>query len=107
MSELPRQIGPFKVLRRLGRGGIAEVFLAVAYGASGFEKKIAVKTLLPELQGHGDAERALLDEARLGARLAHRNLVAVNDLGVDRGVTWVRLEWVDGADLRTCLAARG
>jgi serine/threonine-protein kinase len=82
---------------------MAEVFLAVSYGASGFEKKVAIKTLLPELQGRGELERLLIEEARLGARLSHRNLVGVHDLGVDEGCYWVRMDWVDGSDLATLL----
>ncbi len=104
--DLPRQLGPYRLVRRLGHGGMAEVFLAEAYGASGFEKRVAVKTLLPELRGHGDLERLLIEEARLGARLAHRNLVGVHDLGVDDGVYYVRMDFVDGTDLATLLKRR-
>jgi serine/threonine-protein kinase len=78
---------------------MAEVFLARAYGASGFEKTVAIKTLLPELRGEPEFERLLLEEARLGARLTHRNLVQVHDLGVDDGVYYVRMDWVDGSNL--------
>jgi eukaryotic-like serine/threonine-protein kinase len=103
--ELPRQLGPYRLLRRLGKGGMAEVFLAEVYGASGFEKRVAVKTLLPELVGDGELERILIEEARLGARLAHRNLVGVHDLGVEDGVYYVRMDFVDGTDLGTLRAS--
>lgn len=104
METLPRQIGPFRVLRHLGRGGMADVFLAVAHGASGFERRVAVKTLLPALQGDPDYERALIDEARIAARFHHRNLVQVHDLGVAQGTYWVRMDLVEGTDLATLLA---
>jgi serine/threonine-protein kinase len=78
---------------------MAQVFLAVAYGASGFEKRIALKTLLPELRGNAQYERLLIDEAKLGARLLHRNLLGVHELGVDAGVYYIRMDYVDGADL--------
>jgi len=97
--EVRRNVGPFRLIERLGRGGMAEVWLAVAYGASGFEKRVALKVALPELMGEGTCERLLIEEARLGARLSHRNLVGVHDLGVDDGVYWVRLELVEGRDL--------
>src|SRR5262249_21211415 len=103
LVDLPQRIGPYRVLERLGAGGMAEVFLAVAYGASGFEKRIAIKTVLPELRGEGDFERFLIEEARLGARLQHRNLVGVHELGVDAGTYYVRMAYVDGADLASLL----
>ena len=102
--DLPRQLGPYRILRRLGRGGMAEVFLAVAHGASGFEKRVALKTLLPELQGDGVYERMLIDEARLAAALSHRNLVGVHDLGTAGGTYYVRMDWIDGADLAALLS---
>lgn len=101
--DAPRQIGPFRVLRRLGSGGMAEVFLAVAHGASGFERRVALKTLLPALQGDATYERILIDEARLAARFHHRNLVQVHDLGVAQGTYWVRMDLVEGGDLATLL----
>jgi serine/threonine-protein kinase len=78
---------------------MAEVYLGVAFGASGFEKRVAIKTLLPELRGNGELERLLISEALLGARLNHRNLVQVHELGVDQGVYYVRMDYVTGADL--------
>ena len=50
---------------------------ALAHGASGFAREIAVKTLAPELVGDAELERALIREATLAGRLRHRNLVAV------------------------------
>ena len=100
------RLGPYRLIRRLGHGGMAQVFLARAYGASGFEKTIALKTLLPELRGEPELERLLIEEARLGARLTHKNLVQVHDLGVDDGVYYVRMDYVDGSDLGTLARAR-
>jgi eukaryotic-like serine/threonine-protein kinase len=100
-------LGPYAIVRRLGRGGMAEVFLATSHGASGFERKVAIKTLVPELQGEAALERALVHEARLAGRLAHRNLVAVLGLGVDDGITYVVMEYVDGGDLDTLTRTRG
>ena len=77
-------IGPYSLVRPLGRGGMAEVHLAIAHGASGFARPVAIKTLVPELWGTPELERALIHEARLADRLRHRNLVAV--LGLRAGV---------------------
>jgi len=102
-AALPRQVGPYRVLRRLGQGGMAEVLLAVAHGAAGFEKKVALKVLLPEWQGNAEIERLLIEEGRLGGQLSHRNLVQVHDLGLAAGSYFLVMEYVDGADLGALL----
>lgn len=94
-----RAIGPYQLVRRLGRGGMAEVHLAIASGASGFERRVAIKRLAPELAGDPALERALIREATLAGTLHHRNLVAVLGLGVHDGSYYVVMEYVDGGDL--------
>lgn len=101
-----KAIGPYAIVRRLGRGGMAEVHLAVAHGASGFARHVAIKTLAPELAGDDELERALIREATLAGGLYHRNLVAVLGLGVHDGGYYVVLEYVDGGDLASRLRAR-
>jgi len=105
--ELPRRLGPYRLEERLGHGGMAEVFLATAFGASGFEKRVAIKTLLPQFQGDGELERLLIEEAKRGARLTHRNVVHVHDLGTAEGIYYVCMDYVDGADLGTLHATGG
>ncbi len=85
---------------------MAEVHLAQAVGASGFHKQVALKLLREELRGDATLEKLLIAEAKLGASLSHRNLVAVHDLGVDAGVYFVRMDFVDGADLASALRGR-
>jgi eukaryotic-like serine/threonine-protein kinase len=97
--DLPRPFGPFMLEKKLGQGGMAEVFRARVFGASGFEKLVVIKTLREELLGTPELERMFLEEARLQARLSHRNLVQAHDLGVTDGRPWVRLDFVDGVDL--------
>jgi serine/threonine-protein kinase len=97
--ELPSLFGPWRLEARLGVGGMAEVFRARAFGANGFEKLVVIKTLRPELIGEARFERMFLEEAKLQARLSHRNLVGAHDLGVTDGRPWVLLELVDGLDL--------
>jgi len=96
---LPRPFGPFMLEKKLGQGGMAEVFRARVFGASGFEKRVVVKTLREELLGTPELERMFLEEARLQALLSHRNLVQAHDMGVFEGRPWARLDWVDGVEL--------
>jgi eukaryotic-like serine/threonine-protein kinase len=100
-EDLPAAIGPYPVLRRLGHGGMAEVLLARSLGASGFERLVAIKRPLPAFAGDGELERLLIAEARVGARVQHRNLVAVHGLGLHDGTYYVVMDYVDGADLDT------
>jgi serine/threonine protein kinase len=94
-----RAIGPYELVRRLGRGGMAEVHLAIAHGASGFERRVAIKRLAPELAAEPELEHALIREATLAGTLHHRNLVAVLGLGVHDGGYYLVMEYVDGCDL--------
>lgn len=103
-GDLPASLGPYRVVRKIGQGGMAEVWLAVRYGASGFEKQVALKLLRPEHRGRGELERLLIAEARLGARFNHPGLVQVHDLGHDGEIYYLCMDWVDGADLARLLA---
>lgn len=98
------RIGPYRVTARIGSGGVAEVHAATRFGASGFATQIAIKTLLPAYADDAELQRLLIAEAKLGASLHHRNLVAVHDLGVDDGRYYVVMEHVDGVDLRRVIA---
>ena len=85
---------------RMARGGMGEVFRAVAVGAGGFEKPVVVKRILPQL---GDSEllaEMFIEEARLMSRLVHPNIVQVIDFGQgQRDDYFLVMELVDGVDL--------
>ena len=81
MSELPRQFGAYNLLKLLARGGMGEIYLARTAGISSFEKYYAVKRLLKKFTHDNDVGARFVDEARLGARLQHPNIVQVYDLG--------------------------
>src|SRR5262245_28638668 len=92
-------LGPYELIARLGAGGMAEVWKARAFGASGFGRLVVLKLLLPELRGEAQYERMFIEEAKLHARLVHQNLVQVHELSSADGQYFVRLDFVDGADL--------
>jgi serine/threonine-protein kinase len=92
----------YRLRRRLGRGGMAEVFEATAQGERGFERTVALKRMLPEIgRIHDDG---FLDEARIASHLHHANIVAVLDYGIADGLPFQVLELVDGLDLQSALA---
>jgi serine/threonine-protein kinase len=93
----------FRVERRLGRGGMAAVYLAYD---EALDRQVAVK-ILESLAGDADSRKRFLREARLAARLTHPNVVAVFDSGEDGGAPYIVMEYVEGATLAELIARRG
>jgi hypothetical protein len=77
---------------------MAEVFEAALAGELGFERKVAIKRMLPSAAEDAVVARRFLDEARIASRLHHANIVSVLDLGLLDGVPFQVLELVEGLD---------
>jgi len=100
-------LGDYRLIATLGRGGMAEVFLAVRGGVVGFHKLVVIKRLRPDLvaQPHASKYRTLmLDEARLAARLSHPNIVHTFEVGEHEGQPFLAMEYLDGQPLSRVLA---
>ena len=93
----------YELIERLAVGGMAEVFRAVAYGAHGFEKALAIKRILPELARDPEFESRFIGEAKLAVKLSHANVVQVLDFGRMGGTLFIAMELVDGLDLAALL----
>ncbi|MBL0220529.1 MAG: serine/threonine protein kinase [Myxococcales bacterium] len=91
------------MLDRIAVGGMAEVFLAKAYGAHGFEKTIAIKRILPELASDPEFAARFIAEAKVAVRLSHANIVQVFDFGRIGESLFIAMEYVDGLDLAAML----
>jgi eukaryotic-like serine/threonine-protein kinase len=89
-------VGKYRFLAALGHGGMADVYLAVAVGPAGFSKLSVIKRLRPSLAHDPDLCAMFLDEARLAARLNHRNVVQTNEVGLDEGQYFIAMEYLDG-----------
>jgi eukaryotic-like serine/threonine-protein kinase len=102
--------GRYRLLERLGEGGMAEVFKAKSFGVEGFEKVLVIKRILPKLAEHSKFVDMFVHEAKLAVRLSHANIVQVFDLGrVDHPTGeltsyFIAMEYVPGLDLATVLA---
>ena len=102
--------GRYKLLERLGQGGMAEVFKAKSFGVEGFEKVLVIKRILPELAKSQEFVDMFIHEAKLAVRLSHANIVQVFDLGkapVNDGADdafFMAMEYVPGVDLATLLS---
>jgi serine/threonine-protein kinase len=78
---------------------MAAVWAARVTGARGFEKIVAVKTMLPSLNDDPNFERMFLDEARIASRIRHPNVAEILDLGEQDNLLYLVMEWIDGAPL--------
>lgn len=102
-SEHPQRFGNYRIVRELGSGGMAEVYLAVADGFAGFEREVCIKRIRPEYAFDEVFIRLLVEEAKLVSGLVHPNIVQVFDLGSEHGRHFIAMEYVDGYDLYSLL----
>ena len=94
----PTRIGPYEVLRMLGHGGMAEVFLVRAHFGRYAGRELALKRLLPSLEADPDATRLFTAEASLSRNLHHKNIVEVVDVGQEGDTIYMVMEFIDGRD---------
>ena len=103
--ELPSRIGAFRVVVRIGRGGMGEVFLAER-AEGGFEQRVALKLMRPGVLS-AELKRRFLRERQLLARLDHPNIARLIDGGVTaQEQPWLAMEYVDGLPIDAWAAAR-
>ena len=80
-------------------GGMATVWVARLRGKHGFEKLVAIKTILPQLASDARFQQMFLDEARIASRIEHPNVAHILDLGEQHDILYIVMEWVDGESL--------
>ncbi|GAA1742251.1 serine/threonine-protein kinase [Nonomuraea bangladeshensis] len=95
MDVMRQQVGPFRVLSKLGEGGMGVVHLAE--DASG--RRVALKTMRPELAAREEFRRRFGKEAEAARRVARFCTAPVLDAGFDGGVAYLATEYVEGPDL--------
>jgi hypothetical protein len=91
--------GRYVLIDRLGEGGMAEVYTAVAFGAENFRRTFVVKRLRPELCREQSIVSAFIDEANLASSLVHSNIVPVFDFGKVGDEYFLAQEYILGRDL--------
>ncbi len=98
--------GRYELLGRLGRGGMADVYLALSRSPIGdVHKLVVIKRVREALWDDADFTRMFLDEARIAARINHPNVVHTYTVEVDAGVPLIVMEYLDGVAL-SALAKR-
>lgn len=103
----PIEVGPYRVLRRLGEGGMAQTFVAERTGPGGFVQRVCLKRVRHGMQDDPELVRQFLAEARIMATLQHATIAQVLDFGQEADGYYLALEFVDGLDLRQLLDAGG
>ena len=104
-ASIPKTLGRYRIVRRLGAGGMAEVFLAKSTGAEGIEKVLVVKRILPTFARSAKFIAMFLEEAKIATRLNHPNIVQVYNFEQVRDEFLLAMEFVDGLDLGRLTAA--
>lgn len=99
-----RTVGEFQVLRKLGAGGMGQVYLARQLS---LKREVALKILRDDLAANPTALKRFQAEAEAVARVTHANIVQVFAVGEQDGLRYMALEFVDGRNLRDYLARRG
>lgn len=95
-----RKFGKYQLLQKIAVGGMAELYLAKVTRDHGFEKRLAIKKILPHLTDEGNLVKAFIDEAKLAALLQHENIIQIYDFGSIDGEYFIAMEYLFGKDLR-------
>ena len=94
------RLGSYEIVRKLARGGMAELFLARTVGPEGFAKLVVLKKILPHYAENPKFVRLFLDEAKLVAQMEHPHIAHVYDMGKSGGDYFFTMEYVHGQDIR-------
>ena len=106
VSRMPdvRDIGPYRIVRPLATGGMAQLYLAKQRAIEGVERLVVVKEILPKYAENDEFVTMFLDEARLMAALNHPNITSVFDVGQVGRSFFLVMEYIRGPTLRQVLA---
>ena len=95
MTEL--NIPGYKIIKELGRGGMATVYLAMQESV---ERKVALKVMLQALAADPSFSERFLREAKIVAQLSHPNIVAVFDVAISDQNHYIAMEYHEGGELK-------
>jgi serine/threonine-protein kinase len=101
------RLGKYRLVATLGRGGMADVYLAMLEGPAGFSKLLVVKVLRQEVLEDDTGVQMFLDEARVAARLNHPNIVQTLEVGRDGTRCFLAMEYLEGQSLRRVIRRAG
>jgi serine/threonine protein kinase len=97
-------LGRYEIRRLLGQGGMGRVYEAQHRD---LKKRVAIKTLLPELASKSDARERFLREGEAASRIRHPHVVDVTDVGSEGAIFYLVMEYLEGEDLARLIARQG
>src|ERR1044071_3561129 len=89
-------IGPYRVVKELGKGGMGAVYLAID---TRLDRKLALKVMLPEFAADRAAKERFLREARAAAKITHDNVVTVFEADERDGIPYIAMQFLQGYPL--------
>jgi eukaryotic-like serine/threonine-protein kinase len=101
--EIGGSIGHYKIVSKIGSGGMGEVYLA---GDTKLERRVAIKFLRDELSKDADKLNRFIQEAKAASALNHPNILTVYEIGEADGQNYIATELIDGKTLRAHLASK-
>jgi serine/threonine protein kinase len=90
------RLGPYRVLKILGEGGMGMVFQAED---PGLERLVALKVLKPDKTGDNVARQRFVQEAKVAAKVQHENIVTIYQVGEDRNIPYLAMQFLHGESL--------
>jgi serine/threonine protein kinase len=91
----------YELICPIAEGGMASVWIARQTGKHGFQRLVAVKTILPKYACDSRFQTMFLDEVRIASRIEHDNVTQIVDVGEQHDTTYLVMEYVDGEALST------
>jgi len=98
-----QQLGSYKILSRLGAGGMGEVYLAAD---ASLNRKVAIKLILTGLAADEQAQRRLQREAKAAAALDHPNICSIYEVGQQDNINFIVMQYVEGETLASRIQTR-
>ncbi len=95
--EIGHSLGHYQVLKKLGAGGMGEVYLVED---TRLERKVALKVLPGDVASNQERMRRFVQEAKAASSLNHSNIAHIYEIGESKGVNFIALEFIDGETLR-------
>ncbi len=93
---IAESIGHYRIIKKLGEGGMGEVYLALD---TKLDRKVAIKVLQPDSLAEENLKKRLLREAQAAARLDHSNICAVYDVNEADSLTFIVMQYIEGETL--------